>query len=73
MTLEPEIAASIAALDELGAAEDLAVALHRAAQIELLAGDTAAAEPLMRSGPWRLLSPHAMMPLARISPPRSPT
>ena len=44
----PEIAASITALDELGAAEDLAVALHRAAQIELLAGDATAAEPLMQ-------------------------
>lgn len=34
------IAASIGTLEELGAAGDLAIALHRAAQIELLAAST---------------------------------
>jgi hypothetical protein len=42
------IANSVAVLEELGAAADLAVALHRAAEIELLAGQPAAADPLMR-------------------------
>jgi hypothetical protein len=35
-------------LEELGAAGDLAIALHRAAHIELLAGQPAAADPLMQ-------------------------
>jgi hypothetical protein len=42
------IAASIVALEELGAGSDLAVTLHRAAEIELLAGQLPAADPLMR-------------------------
>jgi hypothetical protein len=42
------VAASIAELDELGAAADLAIALHRAAQIEVLAGQGNAAEPQMQ-------------------------
>jgi hypothetical protein len=42
------IAASIADLDELGAAADLAITLHRAAQIEVLAGQRKAAEPQMQ-------------------------
>jgi hypothetical protein len=41
-------AASIEALEELGASGDTAVALHRAAQIEVLAGQPKAAEPLMQ-------------------------
>ncbi len=43
-----EIAACVAALEELGAARDLAVALHRAAQIEILAGQPQSAEPQMQ-------------------------
>jgi len=43
-----EVGASVATLEELGAAADLAIALQRAAQIEHLAGGSAAAEPLMR-------------------------
>ncbi|HLB39541.1 MAG TPA: AAA family ATPase, partial [Actinomycetota bacterium] len=45
-----EIARCVAALDELGAGSDLAVALHRAAQIEVLAGQPQAAEPQMQRG-----------------------
>ena len=41
-------ATSIAALDALGAAGDLAVALRRSAEIELLAGAPSAAEPQLR-------------------------
>ena len=41
-------AASIEALEELGASRDTAVALHRAAQVEVLAGEHKAAEPLMQ-------------------------
>ena len=41
-------AASIEALEALGASGDAAVALHRAAQIEVLAGQSEAAEPLMQ-------------------------
>ncbi|MEP6757907.1 MAG: AAA family ATPase [Actinomycetota bacterium] len=43
-----EIAGSIAELEELGANADLAVALHRAAQIEILVGQPASAEPQMQ-------------------------
>ena len=41
-------AASIRVLEELGANGDTAVALHRAAQIEVLAGKPKVAEPLMQ-------------------------
>jgi hypothetical protein len=47
-TARSDIAASIAALEELGAYADLAVALHRAAQIEILTGQSAAGEPQMQ-------------------------
>jgi len=43
-----EIAGSVAALEELGANADLAVALHRAAQIEILTGQPQSAEPQMQ-------------------------
>jgi tetratricopeptide (TPR) repeat protein len=43
-----DIVGSVAALEELGAAGDLAVALHRAAQIEVLSGQSHAAEPQMQ-------------------------
>jgi hypothetical protein len=42
------IARSAAALEELGAARELAVVLHRTAQIEVLAGQPNAAEPQMQ-------------------------
>jgi hypothetical protein len=42
------ITESITALEELGATVESAVALHRAAQIEVLAGQRQAAEPLMQ-------------------------
>ena len=42
------IADVVATLEALGATGDTAVALHRAAQIEVLAGQRAAAEPLMQ-------------------------
>ena len=47
-TARADIAGSIAALEELGAYADLAVALHRAAQIEILTGQPAAGEPQMQ-------------------------
>jgi hypothetical protein len=42
------LARSVAALEELGAARELAVVLHRTAQIEVLAGQPNAAEPQMQ-------------------------
>ena len=47
-TARSDIIASIAALEELGAYGDLAVALYRAAQIEILTGQPAAGEPQMQ-------------------------
>ena len=47
-TARSDIAGSIATLEELGAYADLAVALHRAAQIEILTGQPAAGEPQMQ-------------------------
>jgi tetratricopeptide (TPR) repeat protein len=47
-TARSDIAGSIASLEELGAYADLAVALHRAAQIEILTGQPAAGEPQMQ-------------------------
>ena len=47
-TARADMAGAIAALEELGAYADLAIALHRAAQIEILTGQPQAAEPQMQ-------------------------
>jgi len=47
-TARADIAGAIATLEELGAYADLAIALHRAAQIEILTGQPQAAEPQMQ-------------------------
>ena len=47
-TARTDIADAIAALEDLGSYTDLAIALHRAAQIEILTGQPQAAEPQMQ-------------------------